>query len=138
MTYYSNSETDTINIGREISGNVKSGDIFLINGDLGAGKSVLVRGIASGLGINTPMPSPTFTIVNDYKGKFLIYHFDLYRINDPFELYEIGFEDYIYSQGVTFIEWPSKAGELLPENAINIDIKFGNDNSRIIDIKWKE
>ncbi|MBN2544374.1 MAG: tRNA (adenosine(37)-N6)-threonylcarbamoyltransferase complex ATPase subunit type 1 TsaE [Spirochaetes bacterium] len=137
MTFYSKTEQDTYNYAKKLSKNIKSGDILLIEGDLGAGKSVFVRGAAKGLGIKVPMPSPTFTILNEYNGKYKIYHFDFYRINDPLELYEIGFEDYIYSGGVTFIEWPSKAVDLLPKNSIKVNITFEND-IRKIEIKWKQ
>ena len=104
MKFYSKSEKETFEFAKSIANRVKAGDIFLIKGPLGAGKSVFIRGISRGLGVNEPMPSPSFTIVNEYKGIFTIYHFDFYRINTPFELYEIGFEDYIYSNGVSFIE----------------------------------
>jgi len=136
MVFYSKTELETFIFAKKLSRKIKSGDIFLIEGDLGAGKSVFVRGMANGLGIKVPMPSPTFTILNEYKGKYKVYHFDFYRINDPLELYEIGFEDYIYSGGVTFIEWPSKALELLPENSIKVNISIENE-IRKIEILWK-
>lgn len=135
--FTSKTPDETFKIGLEISSQIKSGDIFLVNGGLGAGKSVLIRGIAKGLGVTEDLPSPTFTIVNEYSGKFKVYHFDLYRIDAPYELYEIGFEDYIYSDGVSFIEWPSKCGELLPEEAIEIDINIINGIREIV-IKWKK
>ena len=135
MIYYSKSEEDTYNFAKTLADRVKEGDIFLIEGELGTGKSVFVRGLARALGVSEAMPSPTFTIVNEYKAKHLIYHFDFYRINDPFELYEIGFEDYIYSKGISFVEWPSKCGDLLPKNAIKININFKGDGREII-IEW--
>jgi len=136
-TYKSACELDTYNIGKEISKKILSGDVLLLEGSLGAGKSVFIRGVIEGLGVNEAIPSPTFTIVNEYSGKFQIYHFDFYRINDPFELYEIGFEDYIYSDGVSLIEWASKASDLMPENAISVNIKIISDNERQIDISWR-
>ncbi|HOJ64947.1 MAG TPA: tRNA (adenosine(37)-N6)-threonylcarbamoyltransferase complex ATPase subunit type 1 TsaE [Spirochaetota bacterium] len=137
MIYITNSEKETFELGKTIANKTKSGYIFLVNGELGVGKSVLIRGIAAGLGIQEPMPSPTFTIVNEYIGKEKIYHFDLYRINEPFELFEIGFEEYIYSNAVIFIEWPSKAGDLLPssERCIRIDIKIKDNDKREIIIE---
>lgn len=134
--FHSNSELETFQIAKDISKKIVPGDVFLIEGPLGAGKSVFIRGILSGLGVNEAVPSPTFTLVNEYKGIYPIYHFDLYRINNPFELYEIGFEDYVYSDGVSLIEWASKGGDLMPENAINIDIKIKSDNEREIKIQW--
>lgn len=140
MIYITNSEKETFELGKRLSDKVKKGDIFLVNGSLGAGKSVLIRGISSGLGINEPMPSPTFTIVNEYNAREKIYHFDLYRITDSFELFEIGFEEYLYSGGVIFIEWPDKAGDLLPvsKNCIKIDINIKDNNKREININWND
>jgi tRNA threonylcarbamoyladenosine biosynthesis protein TsaE len=135
MTFISKSEKETFEFAKKLSDKITPGTIFLVEGRLGVGKSVFIRGVARGLGVIDPMPSPTFTIVNEYKGKFPIYHFDFYRINDPFELYEIGFEDYLYSDGVCFIEWPSKAGDLIPVKSIKVKIDFKN-NERQVDIKW--
>ena len=137
MIYISRSEKDTFEFAQSLSEKVQPGNIFLVEGKLGVGKSVFIRGVARGLGVIDPMPSPTFTIVNEYKGKYPIYHFDFYRINDPIELYEIGLEDYLYSNGVSFIEWPSKAGNLLPAKAIKIKIDFKN-NERKVNVKWME
>ena len=136
MIFYSKSEKETFQLAKSLANNVKSGDVFLVEGDLGVGKSVFIRGIARALGVNDPMPSPTFTILNEYKGIFPVYHFDFYRLNDSFELYEIGFEDYIYSKGVSFIEWPSKGGDLIPNQAIRVNIKI-KDKEREIEIKWE-
>ncbi len=134
--FQSKSEKETFNFAFYLSKKIKPGDIFLIEGELGAGKSIFVRGMSKGLGINEPMPSPSFTIVNSYEGIYPINHFDFYRINDPFELFEIGFEEYIYSDCISFIEWPSKAEELIPEKAIEVQISILDDNSREIIILW--
>lgn len=135
MIYLSNSEKETFMLGLKLSEKIKPGDIFLIEGALGVGKSVLVRGFAKGLGVDESMPSPSFTLVNEYQGKYPIYHFDFYRISDPFELYELGFEDYIYSQGISFIEWPSKGENLMPTEAIKVNIAI-IDGKRQIEILW--
>jgi len=135
MIFYSKSEEETFTIAKSLSSKVREKDVFLISGPLGAGKSVFVRGMASGLGIDEAMPSPTFTIVNEYKGKFNVLHFDFYRLNDPFELYEIGFEDYVYSNNVSFIEWPEKGGDMVFENSIKVEIKI-LENEREISIEW--
>jgi tRNA threonylcarbamoyladenosine biosynthesis protein TsaE len=137
MIFVSRSEKETFNFAKSLSDKIKPGNIFLVEGNLGVGKSVFIRGAARGLGVKDSMPSPSFTIVNEYIGKFPVYHFDFYRINNPVELFEIGFEEYIYSNGVSFIEWPSKAGELLPVKCIKVKIDFKNDE-RVINIKWKE
>ena len=141
MIYYSDSEQKTFETGVSLAQNVKPGDIFLVKGSLGAGKSVLIRGIACGLGIEEAMPSPTFTLVNEYYiqlngAPVTLYHFDFYRLNDPYELYEIGFEDYIYSNGISFIEWPSKAGDLAPSDAITINITLDEKQERKIEVTW--
>jgi tRNA threonylcarbamoyladenosine biosynthesis protein TsaE len=135
MVFYSKTEQETFNYAKSLADKVQAGDIFLIDGDLGVGKSVFVRGLAKGLGVDEAMPSPSFTIVNEYQGKFPVFHFDFYRINDPVELYEIGFEDYIYSNGISFIEWPSKASHLVPVNVNQVKIKIVGKN-REINIIW--
>ena len=113
--FYSSSPEETEDIGIMIAKKAKKGDIFLFEGSLGAGKSVLIRGMAKEFGITEPLLSPTFTLVNEYDGNIKFYHFDLYRLDDPFELYEIGFEEYVYSDGISCIEWASKCGDLLPD-----------------------
>ena len=137
QSFISKSEIETFNIAKNLSKKLASGDVVLLEGPLGAGKSIFIRGILKGLGINENVPSPTFTLVNEYKAAKNIYHFDLYRINDPYELYEIGFEEYIYSDGISLIEWASKAGELVPDKAMQVDINIISDNERKININWK-
>lgn len=106
----SNTLEDTRNFGILLASHLKPGDVIFLSGDLGAGKSELTRGIALGLGIQSPIPSPTFTILNVYEeGKIPLYHFDWYRIEDEEELFEIGTEEYLYGNGLTVVEWPSKA-----------------------------
>lgn len=136
--FISHSPQETFNFGKTLAASAQPGMIFLLNGSLGAGKSVLIRGIASGLGIDEEMPSPTFTIVNEYAGKYKLYHFDLYRLNDPYELYEIGFEEYVYADGISFIEWPDKCGELLPEEGVQINIIIKNSKEREITVQWNK
>jgi len=136
MEYISKTEKDTFQFAYSLAEKVIPGDIFLLEGELGAGKSIFVRGIAKGLGVNEAMPSPTFTLVNEYSAKLPVYHFDFYRLSDPFELFEIGFEEYIYSNGVSFIEWPSKGGDLIPQKSIKVKIDILNDKRRIT-VTWK-
>ena len=100
------------------------GQIIAINGDLGVGKTVLTKGLAEGLGITEPVCSPTFTIVQIYdEGRLTLYHFDVYRIADPEEMAEIGYEDYFFGQGVCLVEWAELIYDLMPENTIWIRIK---------------
>ena len=137
MQYITNSETETFDLGAKLADEFHPKDIVLLYGELGVGKSVFIRGVARRLGITEPMPSPTFTIVNQYASDTVkINHFDLYRLSDPYELYEIGFEEYIYDDNsITFIEWPEKALELLPDNCITIRIGIDDNDCRRIDIQ---
>ena len=133
MKFTSKSEHDTYNLGKTLALQFKKGDVVLLEGELGAGKSVFIRGVAAGLGITEQIPSPTFTIVNEYCGNAVkINHFDFYRITDSYELYEIGFEDYIYSDAISFIEWPSKGKDLLPNKFILIKIIIESSGKRVI------
>ena len=114
----------------------KPGDIYCLDGDLGVGKTVFTQGFAAGLAITEPVNSPTFTIVQVYEeGRLPLYHFDVYRIGDPEEMDEIGYEDYFFGNGVSLIEWASLIDELLPENAARIliekDVEQGFDYRRI-------
>lgn len=124
MRIESYSEEDTLNVGIEIGKSAKAGDIYTLSGDLGVGKTVFTKGVALGLGIDEPVNSPTFTIVQEYtQGRLDFYHFDVYRIGDVEEMEEIGYEDYFYGEGVCLIEWAELIQEILPENVINIEIK---------------
>ena len=135
MKVITNNENETYNIGIKIGKQLKAGDILSLNGDLGAGKTYLTKGIAKGLGVEDYITSPTFTILNEYEGRIPLYHFDVYRINDVEEMYEIGFEEYLYGNGVCVIEWGSIVEEILPKDAINIKIKNLGEFSREIEIK---
>lgn len=117
-----NSE-DTFNLGVSLGKKAKSGEIFCINGDLGVGKTVFTQGFAQGMGINEPVNSPTFTILQEYQsGRLPLYHFDVYRIADVEEMEEIGYEDYFYGQGVCLIEWSDLIKEILPRDVTIITI----------------
>ena len=127
MEYISNSCEETEKIAYDFSKKLQSGDVVCMYGDMGVGKTAFVHGLAKGLGINEPITSPTFTIVNEYYGKFTLYHFDVYRIDDPDEMYEIGYDDYIDGDGVCVIEWPQLIDEILPEKRYNIHISKNYD-----------
>ena len=113
---------ETNNIGELIGTLVNSGDIICLIGDLGTGKTHLTKGIAKGLNIEDHITSPTFTIVNEYTGRLKLYHFDVYRVNDPDEIAAIGFDEYIFSDGVSIIEWANYIEELIPPNNLTITI----------------
>ena len=124
MTYESESEQETFSLGLKMGQCAKAGDIYSLNGDLGTGKTVFTAGFAKGLAINTPVCSPTFTILQVYEeGRLPLYHFDVYRIADPEEMFEIGFDEYAFGQGVCLIEWGNIIDEILPENTIRVNIE---------------
>lgn len=117
-------EDDTFALGKELGEKCKAGDIILLNGDLGVGKTVFTKGFGKGLGIDEPICSPTFTIMQIYEqGRLPLYHFDVYRIADPEEMDEIGYEDYFFGKGVCLIEWASLIEELIPEHVTEIQIE---------------
>ena len=142
MVYKSNSPLETANIAKAFAKTLKSGDVLCLNGDLGTGKTAFVQGLVKALGYQEPISSPTFTIVNCYEGgKFPIYHFDVYRIDDCDEMYEVGFEEYVYSDGITVIEWSDKIRDILPEKRYEILISKDYDKHedfRYIQIKKRE
>lgn len=124
MIFESGSAEETFRFGEMLGGKLQRGAVICLDGDLGVGKTVFVKGVAKGLGITEPVCSPTFTILQEYKeGRIPLYHFDVYRIDDPEEMYEIGFEEYLYGDGVCLIEWASLVSELIPENATHITIE---------------
>ncbi|MCR5430911.1 MAG: tRNA (adenosine(37)-N6)-threonylcarbamoyltransferase complex ATPase subunit type 1 TsaE [Eubacterium sp.] len=124
MIYESLSEKDTFDLGKKLGENAKPGQIVCIDGDLGVGKTVFTKGFAEGLGVKDDVVSPTFTIIQEYTdGRLPMYHFDVYRIGHPDEMYDIGYEEYFYGDGVCLIEWSSRIEELLPEESIHINIE---------------
>ena len=115
-TVETGSAAETFNLGRQMGQAAKAGDIFALSGDLGTGKTVFTQGFADGLGVREQVNSPTFTILQIYEsGRLPLYHFDVYRIGDPEEMYEVGWEDYVWSDGVCLIEWADLIGELTEE-----------------------
>lgn len=115
---------ETYELGVQIGSRAVKGQIFTLVGDLGVGKTVFTQGIAKGLEIDEPISSPTFTIVQIYdEGRLPFYHFDVYRIGDISEMDEIGFEDYVYGDGVSLIEWANLIEEILPQNRVEITIE---------------
>lgn len=123
MLYKSNSVKETENIAKAFSKNLVPGDVICLNGDLGAGKTAFVQGLAKGLGIDDYISSPTFTIVNSYDGKIPLNHFDVYRVSSGEEMFDIGFDEYIYGNGISVIEWSDIIEDVLPEERYEIVIK---------------
>lgn len=115
---------ETFKLGVKIGEQARPGEIYTLNGDLGVGKTVFTQGVARGLGIEEPVNSPTFTIVQVYEeGKMPFYHFDVYRIGDIEEMEEIGYDDYFFGNGVCLIEWAELIQELLPKQIISVTIE---------------
>ncbi|MDD6734672.1 MAG: tRNA (adenosine(37)-N6)-threonylcarbamoyltransferase complex ATPase subunit type 1 TsaE [Lachnospiraceae bacterium] len=118
------SPAETKRAGYEIGCRVKPGSIYALYGDLGVGKTVFTKGLAEGLGIKEDVNSPTFTILQIYEdGRIPLYHFDVYRIGDPEEMEEIGYEDYFFGQGVCLVEWANLIDELMPKETVSIRIE---------------
>ena len=124
MIIESRSAEETFALGKKIGEQTRPGEVYTLVGDLGVGKTVFTQGLAEGLGITEPISSPTFTIVQVYEeGRLPFYHFDVYRIGDVEEMDEIGFEDYIYGEGVSLIEWSNLIEEILPAKKVEIIIE---------------
>lgn len=116
---------ETKEFGIKIGNILKGGDIVCLNGDLGAGKTTLTKSIGLGLGVTDYITSPTFTLINEYSGRLPVYHFDVYRLENADELYDLGFDEYFYGKGVCIIEWADKIEKLLPRERIILDIEKG-------------
>jgi len=128
-----NSLEDMGKFGIRLGKVLRSGDILCLNGDLGAGKTTMTKSIGLGLEVEEYITSPTFALINEYKGRIPVYHFDVYRLENIEELDDLGFDDYFYGEGVSIIEWAEKIEKMLPKDRIIIDIKKGNtENERIL------
>ena len=115
---------ETFELGESLGEKAQPGEVYCLNGDLGVGKTVFTQGFAKGLGIEGPVNSPTFTIVQQYDdGRLPLYHFDVYRIGDISEMDEVGYEDCFYGEGVTLIEWSNMIEEILPEHVKTVTIE---------------
>ena len=115
-------EKDTERLGQKTGKLAWPGMIILLRGDLGTGKTVLTRGIARGLGIEEPVTSPTYTLIHQYDGRLPLYHFDIYRLGDAEEMYDLGYEEFFYGQGVSVVEWPERMEDLGPNEYLEIRI----------------
>ncbi len=127
----SRSPDETISIGKKIGKKLKAGDIVCLEGDLGAGKTHFVKGIAEALEINPQeVLSPTYTLIHEYEGTLPLYHFDCYRMESPREALEIGAEEYFYGEGICVIEWPERIASLIPPEALWITIEIADRETR--------
>ncbi len=141
MQFESNSAKETFDFASKLAKEAKPGEVFCLHGDLGVGKTVFSQGFAKGLGIEEPICSPTFTIVQQYdEGRMPFYHMDVYRISDEEEMFEIGFDDMIEGEGVCLIEWASLISGILPPHYTNVTISKNPQNGfdyRMIEVETR-
>lgn len=125
-------------LGRDLATSLRPGDVVMLHGDLGAGKTTFTQGVAEGLGISGPVQSPTFTLVREHEGRTMrLYHLDLYRLDDPDELEDIGYEVFINPpDGVSMIEWPERAGDWLPDRFLLVHIEHLGGDRRSVQLTW--
>jgi tRNA threonylcarbamoyladenosine biosynthesis protein TsaE len=126
MEFLSRSEAETEDLGQRLAKGLEAGAVVALCGDLGAGKTAFIRGLARGLGVRDRVISPTFTIVNEYEGILPLFHFDLYRLMGADELFDIGWDDYLERGGVCAVEWSARAPEML-EDGIRVHIRRGEE-----------
>jgi tRNA threonylcarbamoyladenosine biosynthesis protein TsaE len=132
LSIVTHTSEQTRELGKQLGRLLQSGDVLLLNGELGAGKTTLIQGIALGMDIRIPVCSPTFTLVQEYRGRLPLYHFDPYRLENPEEIAGVGFFDYLDFGGVTVVEWAERLQELAPDENMEIYISLLNDQSRKI------
>ncbi|MBL7979926.1 MAG: tRNA (adenosine(37)-N6)-threonylcarbamoyltransferase complex ATPase subunit type 1 TsaE [Bacteroidetes Order II. Incertae sedis bacterium] len=137
LPYTSLSVTETLDIGRLLAPLLLPGSVLALYGEMGAGKTHLVKGLCMGWGIPHDMVnSPTFTVVNEYQGNnFPVYHFDAYRIEHPTAFLELGFEEYFYGKGVCIIEWPERVVKWLPADAVCLQLTHLDEGKRLISLR---
>ena len=149
--FLSNHESETVSWGRKLSQFLEPGDVIGFFGDLGSGKTRTIQGICQGLGCGDQVSSPTFTIINEYKGRHPVYHFDLYRIETEQEIFDLGYEEYFYNEGICLIEWAERVQLLLPPDRIEIhltgffkpeqenlrEIYFKTTGKKMLERNWK-
>ena len=139
MTVTTYSPEETIAFAQKVGGLLRGGDVVAYRGGLGAGKTTFTRGLSLGMGLGDDVTSPTFALVNEYRGKKIsLIHFDMYRINGGEDLETTGFYDYMDDDAVIAVEWSENIAEVLPENCIYIDIKRVDDNTRTITLQGDE
>jgi tRNA threonylcarbamoyladenosine biosynthesis protein TsaE len=131
--FISNNVEQTIAAGRAYGGQARRGDVFALCGDLGAGKTQFVKGFVAGIGSSTDVTSPTFVLVHEYGGGRLpVYHFDFYRVENREALSRLGFDDYIFGDGVTVIEWADRVSGVIPNHAQWLSFELRDENTRVI------
>ncbi len=130
----SHSPEETFRLGESLGKIAGPGDVFCLNGELGTGKTVFAKGVAAGLEVKGRVASPTFTLINEHRGRIPFYHMDVYRLGSPEEMWDLGYEEYIYGRGVTLVEWAHLVDDFLPGDRLDINISQAGDQSREITI----
>jgi len=125
ITVHTNSEEQTVALGRRLGAVAMAGDVFLLSGELGTGKTCLVRGIAAGMGISDCASSPSFVIIRQYQGRLTLYHMDFYRLERAEEIADLGIDEYLYGDGVCAVEWAERAAGLLPAEHLRLSLGYG-------------
>ena len=138
MTYVTNSPAETEALGQRLAETLQPGDVIAYTGDLGAGKTAFVRGMAQGLGISQRVTSPTFTIVNEYQGRIPLFHFDMYRLPDADALFDIGWEDYLAREGLCAVEWSENILDALPPGTLYVKLDKRSETHRHITVYREE
>ena len=134
MKIITKNETETVREGENLGRSLEPGAVVALFGGLGAGKTVFTRGLALGLGVESNVSSPTFTIVNEYPGETPLFHFDMYRLEGESELFEIGWDDYLERDGVCVVEWSEKVPGAIPPHAIMVKLETLGENERSLEI----
>ncbi|HEX2914042.1 MAG TPA: tRNA (adenosine(37)-N6)-threonylcarbamoyltransferase complex ATPase subunit type 1 TsaE [Chloroflexia bacterium] len=132
VDFISHSTAQTQRAGVSLARLLGPGDVILLEGDLGAGKTTFTKGLAQGLGVEGYVNSPTFTLVNEYEGRIPVYHMDCYRIESAAEAFDLGIEEYLYGDGVTVIEWPERIREVLPPDFVRVKLSYLSDTKRAL------
>lgn len=129
------SPEETKEFGRTLAKELKAGSVVALTGPLGSGKTVLIQGICSGLGVTESVTSPSFVIINEYPGRVKVYHFDLYRLENVEEFIKLGYEEYFYGNGITLIEWAEKIKNFLPQERMEINLEILSEKERRISVR---
>ena len=138
MKIISKAVKETKSIGAKIAKRVKKGDIIFLYGDLGSGKTVLAKGIASGLGIDQrSIISPTFVLLREYDSDLPLYHFDFYRLRSLKEIIPLGIEEYFYGNGLSVVEWPDRLGKFIPDEFLKVELKIKGNTIRYLEVQGK-
>ena len=132
VEFFSHSVAQTQRTGAALAQLLQPGDVILLEGDLGAGKTTFTKGIATGLDVTGYVNSPTFTLVNEYQGRYPLYHLDCYRLESGREALDFGLEEYLYGDGVTIIEWPERIQDVLPDEYIRVQLSYVNETKRVL------